>query len=208
MCLFTSGVTDVSDTRIFVRKEGARRQILAYQMTLQADDELAMVLPLPVGERDESSALEFINMEKCERFFDTIASLLAIWEDDDVSFGSSLGSDAPPVTRPVLEVHRVGDYEASFVPSIADFSRGVLHCYHRTARYQFADVVQKPWARQGQYGASNSAVIRIRYSGVSGASYEMVVGVLAKEKQVRTAVLQDTAVVPYSKRCQLEEWSS
>jgi hypothetical protein len=97
---------------------------------------------------------------------------------------------------------------AKMQTTFADFSRGVLQCYHRTARYQFADVIQKPWSRQSQYGADNSAVIRIRYVGATGAPYEMVVGVLAKEKQVRTAVLQDNAKIPYSKKCSLEEWSS
>ena len=111
-------------------------------------------------------------------------------------------SGAHQITRPgTVDV-------AKMQTSFADFSRGVLHCYHRTARYQLANVIQKPWSRQPQYGVENSAVIRIRYFGVSGASYEMTVGVLAKEKQVRTAVLQDTATVPYSKKCQLEEWSS
>jgi hypothetical protein len=92
--------------------------------------------------------------------------------------------------------------------SFADFSKGVLHCYHRTARFQVADVVEKPWARQGQYGAQSSAVIHIRYFGVTGSPYQMLVAVLAKDQQVRTEVLQDTAKIPRSKDCQLEQWSS
>jgi hypothetical protein len=96
---------------------------------------------------------------------------------------------------------------AQMQTSVADLARGVLHCYHRTARFHATDVAHAPWARQAQYGAENSAVLRIHYSGVSGARYHMVVAVMAKERMVRTAVLADAAKIPYSKGCQLEEWT-
>jgi hypothetical protein len=37
--------------------------------------------------------------------------------------------------------------------------------------------------------------------------YEMVVAVMAKDNKVRTAVLADTATIPYNKKCQLEDWT-
>lgn len=105
------------------------------------------------------------------------------------------------VTRPgVVEIEKMKE-------SFADLSRGILNCYHRTARYQLADIEEKPWSRQDQYAADKSALIRIKYSGTSGAQYEMLVGVLGKGDQVRTAVLRDTARIPYSKKCQLEQWT-
>jgi hypothetical protein len=91
--------------------------------------------------------------------------------------------------------------------SFADMSRGVLQCYHKTARFVNADLVGSPWNRQAQYAAQNSMVVRIRYTGVSTAHYEMVVAVMAKDDKVRTAVLGDTATVPYNKKCQLEDWT-
>lgn len=91
--------------------------------------------------------------------------------------------------------------------SFADMSRGVLQCYHKTARFINADVLGSPWKRQDQYAAQNSMVVKIRYAGVSTATYEMVVAVMAKDDKVRTAVLADSATVPYSKKCQLEEWT-
>jgi hypothetical protein len=97
---------------------------------------------------------------------------------------------------------------AQMKTSFADLSRGILNCYHRTARYQAADVVQQPWSRQGQYGADKSAIIRIRYFGVTSASYQITVALLGKGNALRTAVLQDTALVPYSKKCELEQWTS
>ena len=91
--------------------------------------------------------------------------------------------------------------------SFADLSKGVLHCYHKTARFKVSDVLQTPWIRQGQYAADNSAVLRIHYTGVSTSPYQMVVAVLVKQGKVRTAVISDSALVPYNKHCQLEEWT-
>lgn len=97
----------------------------------------------------------------------------------------------------------VGQMKESF----ADLSIGILKCYHKTAHYQLSDVVQQPWARQSQYTAENSAVIRIKYAGISTTSYEMIVAVMVRNDQVRTAVLADSAIVPFNKKCQLEQWS-
>lgn len=91
--------------------------------------------------------------------------------------------------------------------SFADMAKEVLGCYHHTARYVVADVVQKPWDRQTQYGASQSALVRISYKGLSGIPFQMTVAILNKDQSVRTAVLNDTATVPYNKKCQLEQWT-
>lgn len=91
--------------------------------------------------------------------------------------------------------------------SIADLSIGILSCYHKTAHFEANDFVNSPWERQAQYAADISAVIRITYSGISHALYQMDVAVMAKGSQVRTHVLSDTAVIPYSKKCALENWT-
>ncbi len=96
---------------------------------------------------------------------------------------------------------------AKMQSSFADLSKQVLLCYHKTARFRDSDVVQRPWARQVQYAADNSAVLRIRYQGVSMTSYEMIVAVMVKQNKVRTAVVADNALIPYNKKCQLEEWT-
>jgi hypothetical protein len=97
---------------------------------------------------------------------------------------------------------------AKMQTSFADLSKGVLKCYHKSATFNFSDVLQTPWSRQTQYAADNSAVIKIRYSGITSTQYEMVVAVMVQKDKVRTHVLFDNAVVPYNKKCQLEEWSS
>jgi hypothetical protein len=91
--------------------------------------------------------------------------------------------------------------------SVVDLSKGVLACYHRTAHFEQTDLVQAPFARQAQYGAEQSAVFRITYTGMSTARYQITVAVMAKGEKVRTQVLGDTALVPYSKKCQLEDWT-
>jgi hypothetical protein len=91
--------------------------------------------------------------------------------------------------------------------SVADLARGVITCYHKTARFHAVDVAQGAWNRQSQYGADNSAVMRIQFSGVTGMPHQMIVAVMAKQNQVRTAVLSDSDPIPYNKRCQLEEWT-
>ena len=91
--------------------------------------------------------------------------------------------------------------------SFADLSKEVLLCYHKSARFRSADKLQQPWERQTQYAAENSAVVRIKYTGVSSAKYQMDVAVMVKSGKVRTAVINDSAVIPYNKRCQLEEWT-
>lgn len=90
--------------------------------------------------------------------------------------------------------------------SFADLSKEVLHCYHKTARFRTADKIQQPWERQSQYAAENSAVIRIKFTGISQKIYEMDVAVMLKENKVRTAVVRETAIIPYNTKCQLENW--
>jgi hypothetical protein len=90
-----------------------------------------------------------------------------------------------------------------------DLASSILHCYHHSDRYQLADIMQTPWDRQGQYGGDSSALIRIRYFGASsGNLYEMNVGLVARQNQLRTAVLNDNSPVPWSANCQLDTWTT
>ena len=92
--------------------------------------------------------------------------------------------------------------------SLVDLSRGVLKCYHPTARFNSVDAVGSPWPRQSQYGAEKSLVIRIRYAGLGAINrYEMVVAMMGKPDKVRAAVISDSAVIPHNKKCALEEWT-
>ena len=91
-------------------------------------------------------------------------------------------------------------------PRFTDFAKGVLNCYHPTARYRAASIVQRPWQRQAQYGAKGSALVSIEYVGVSNANYTMVIGVLAKPGAIRTGIRSDTAKVRAYENCELNDW--
>jgi hypothetical protein len=91
----------------------------------------------------------------------------------------------------------------------ADLAGSILQCYHQTARYQVADITQTPWDRQGQYGGDNSALIRIRYFGaISGNLYEMNVGLVSRQDQIRAAVVNDSSPIDWNANCQLEKWTT
>jgi len=90
-----------------------------------------------------------------------------------------------------------------------DLATSVLHCYHHAARYRLADIAQTPWERQEQYGAENSALIRIQYADASsGDWHEMNVGLVSRQDQFRTAVLNDNSPIAWNANCQLEKWTT
>ncbi len=120
MCMF-SGRAAVSETRIFARRDGPDRQIVVYAMSLEADADVAMVLPLPVRIGSAEDAVEFVDLAAYPTFF------------EDLELGFPLGDlpgtdllDVPSffLSMPSkLPVVKVGCLEASFVPTIRDFGR-------------------------------------------------------------------------------------
>src|SRR5690242_3588510 len=116
MCCFSSAVDLVSDTNIFARRDNGR-QFLVYGMTYAARSELAMVLPLPVPPRTREDAVRFINLERYPELFDDLAAAFPQLKSRSLQLtGVWMGA-------PKLKVHDVGDYEASFVPSLDAFDR-------------------------------------------------------------------------------------
>jgi hypothetical protein len=97
---------------------------------------------------------------------------------------------------------------AKMQTSLADVSRGILTCYHKTAKFRQTDIIATPWERAWQYNAERSAVLRISFQGISSTPYQMVVAVMAKGNAVRSAVINENTLIPYNKKCQLEEWST
>jgi hypothetical protein len=117
MCCFTRPVKEVADTNIFARASGEGRQYLVYSMAFAADEDLAMVLPLPVARRSGEDALRFINLEGYPAFF---ADLRAGFPEPR---DHGRGRAAALAPRPTLKVVDVGSFEASYVPTVADFDR-------------------------------------------------------------------------------------
>ena len=121
MCCFSGPVKSVSATNIFARMESDERQLLVYSMSLETDQAVAMVLPLPVAKGSTEKALRFINLQKYPNFFDDLAAGFPVPTSHSNSMDSNPGVAAAAPEK--LAVFQVGEFEASFVPGVKDFDR-------------------------------------------------------------------------------------
>ena len=129
----------------------------------------------------------------------TIMTLLQMLQQNPQA-AASLGSAARQITAP-------GNVDPAAVKaSFGDFAEQTLRCYHPTARLQYAGIVQMPWPGGDSYGAEGSMVIRMQFTGYSGALYEMHVAAMFRGQQARTRVLSDNALAPPNRQCALENW--
>jgi len=117
MCCFSRPVDSVSATNIFARSGAGGRQFVVYSMTLRAKEDLAMVLPLPVKPGSGEKAVEFIDLQDYADFFKELKK--GFPEPPPPPASRSFGAASPAK----LEVINVGNFQASFVPTVADFSR-------------------------------------------------------------------------------------
>ena len=149
MCCFSRPVQSVSRTRIFCRFTEVDLQAVVYAMTIEAAEDLAMVLPLPVAPARRQDAVTFVNLEGYPRFFDHLHNAFPQPKLQSLSFG---GPPAAGNAR-TLKVEQVGSFEASYVPGIEDFARlderfrlpaGTWEKLPRYADYGFAVFKLKP----------------------------------------------------------------
>jgi hypothetical protein len=146
MCCFSGPVQFVSDTGIFARATGDRRQLLAYSMKVGVPEDLAMILPIPVAPGTPEGGVSFINLEKYPGLFTDLARGFA--PSVAAAFGGSVG-----VRRSdTLKVEQVGSFVAAFVPTVGDFSR-------LDPRFRLPDAV---WKRLGQYASFGFAVFQLK----------------------------------------------
>jgi hypothetical protein len=119
MCIFTGPVLRVDTTKIFARFMGPGRQCLVYSMSVGAAADVAMVLPIPVVAGSGDDAVSFVNLERYPELFDDIKRLFPMPASGGIPQHLAQNSlDSLP-----LVVHKVGAFEASFVPTLADFDR-------------------------------------------------------------------------------------
>ena len=119
MCCFSRPVHHVAATKIFARSSTKERQFLVYEMKLAADEDLAMILPLPVPKQSAEDAVRFVDLSDYADFFKDMAAGFPAPASRSLSDQKEpKGAEAKP-----LAVVDVGSFEASFVPSIADFAR-------------------------------------------------------------------------------------
>lgn len=121
MCIFAGPVKSVTNTNLFARLTGEGTQLLAYQMSYVTSNENAMILPIPVATPSREDSLRFISLKGYDQFFRHLDSAfpaprpLVSNRIDTPSRGSNSISK--------LKVEDVGDFVASFVPTMNDFSR-------------------------------------------------------------------------------------
>lgn len=149
MCCFTGKVEEVKNTRIFARLGERGNQVLIYQMALKAATDLAMVLPIPVKDGTGEDAVKFFDFSKYESVFEDLWELFP----PPVSRGGDPFGAAPAAAQGYsLKVVSVGAYDASFVPTIADFSR-------LDARFRLPEGV---WAKLPGYADFGFAVFKLK----------------------------------------------
>jgi hypothetical protein len=144
MCIFSADVQQVSHTRVFARVVG-ESQYLVYEMRLVTEADVAMILPLPTPASD-GEQLKFIDLSGYPDFFDDMARCFPV----PMSWGLS-SDNAVAVAGPPLEVHRVGAFDASFVPGVSEF-------YRLDARFRLPDAI---WS-QLPYADFSFAVFQLR----------------------------------------------
>ena len=119
MCCFSRPVKAVADTNIFARGSTSGRQFLVYSMLLNAGEDLAMILPLAVPQPSNEDTVRFISLKDYPDFFkDMRAGFPPPPQPKSDSRTHGLSNAAPK-----LKVVPVGNFEASFVPTIKDFAR-------------------------------------------------------------------------------------
>ena len=121
MCIFAKPVESVTDTNLFASRTDDGWQNLVYQMVFKSKDLNAMILPLPVADNDED-AVKFVSLKQYPDFFKDLNKGFPNTTKSERSKSRSLQLDSAKPMRE-LKVHEVGDFVASFVPSLNDFSR-------------------------------------------------------------------------------------
>ncbi len=120
MCCFSGKVKHVSETSIFCRVGPAGNQVVIYSMVLEAEQDLAMVLPVPVAEERDEASVRFLDLSGYADFF---PKLDRAFPAPRSRFPESDPFGAAPAGGATLRVESVGSFEASFVPRVADFLR-------------------------------------------------------------------------------------
>ncbi len=152
MCCFTGVVQSVAATKIFARPWRDGNQFLVYGMSVNFKNELAMVLPIPVPKNSDERAVRFVDLKGYPEFFPDMAA--GFPASRSVTMGAAGGVARAAPAAPRLEVHSVGNFEASFVPKIADFAR-------LDARFRLADGV---WDQLPDYLDYGFAVFKLKPS--------------------------------------------
>jgi hypothetical protein len=121
-------------------------------MNVSVTEELAMVLPLPVPPDPGEDAVRFVDLSGYGSFFRDLVKAFPVAKPV-----KSVGRLAPAsrAARSTLAVHRVGEFEASFIPTRADFDR-------LDPRFRLPDAAWTALARYARYDDWGFCVFKLR----------------------------------------------
>lgn len=152
MCCFSGKVQEVSGTQIFARAVENGRQLLVYSMYLSTQTDVAMILPLPVPAGAAEDALRFISLKEYPEFFEHLKR--GFPEPVSRAKPGAVPTAKAEAAPAKLEVVEVGNFEASFVPTVKDFGR-------LDARFRLPDAV---WGSLPAYKDYGFAVFKLKAS--------------------------------------------
>lgn len=115
MCIFSGNVTEVTETCIFARMTAPKVQAIVYQMAIDAPQDVAVILPIPIIAGAQENDLRFINLKTYSHFFRSL--------DAGFSSGSADPFASDSLEENELKVQQVGSYIASFAPNMAALSK-------------------------------------------------------------------------------------
>ncbi|MDG2129715.1 MAG: hypothetical protein P8K08_17070 [Fuerstiella sp.] len=152
MCIFAQPVVSVTDTNIFARLLPDGWQSVVYQMKFETKENNAIILPLPVQlPVTEENSLQFISLAGQTQFFTDLNDGFPLERPMPESFSRGIDFQVD-VQESNLQVHDVGEFIASFVPSIPDFDR-------LDERFR---IPPESWAKIPQYSDFGFAVFRLK----------------------------------------------
>ncbi len=120
MCCFSGPVESVTNTKIFARLHSDGRQSIIYRLSLATKRAVAMILPIPVRQGSGEDAVNFLNLEDYPHIF---SDLNGCFPRDGLAKAAASPVESRRFFSRPLKVVSVGAFDASYVPTQADFSR-------------------------------------------------------------------------------------
>jgi hypothetical protein len=114
MSVFSGDVSRVAKTRIFARPTDHATQVLVYQMEYAAENEVALILPLPTPPGSLADAVRFLDLADYPEFFQNLRDGFAIAR-------SAPTHDAKTANPAPLQ--QVESLDTFFLPSRADMTQ-------------------------------------------------------------------------------------
>lgn len=133
MCIVADSVKDVSKTKIAAFHVGYSLdgtniipgQLIVYAANVDSNANTnAFILPVYNPGNDAHNIIP-LDFSKLPDFFASVENVFDRWFPKMMSksFSNSYGAESNSLSRGMLEVHRVGDYKFSIMPSKIDFNR-------------------------------------------------------------------------------------